>query len=201
MYSATDAASAAVDFVKGNVEDGVVDSPPSQDAARVAVCSPSPLRGHGSTPSRERSHSPIKGSSRTPQRQLYCQATLCTMDNVNLVTVGQPSKTHASRSQVSRRRSHGEKGGCPGRSQSLSYQVPPTVSSGDLVPVGWNPRAIRRQSYPETTSYQLRHCSKEQDQVSTGTSWSAPYSRRDEIMRGMAKLKAQKIGSVESKKP
>jgi hypothetical protein len=28
-----------------------------------------------------------------------------------------------------------------------------------------------------------------------------PYSRRDEIMRGMAKLKAWEMGSVESKKP
>jgi hypothetical protein len=26
-----------------------------------------------------------------------------------------------------------------------------------------------------------------------------PYSRRDEIMRGMAKLKAREMGSVESK--
>jgi hypothetical protein len=28
-----------------------------------------------------------------------------------------------------------------------------------------------------------------------------PYSRRDEIMRGMAKLKAREMGSIELKKP
>jgi hypothetical protein len=43
MYSATDAASATVDFIKGNVEDGVVNNPPSRGAGRLPVCSPSPL--------------------------------------------------------------------------------------------------------------------------------------------------------------
>jgi hypothetical protein len=37
MYSATNAASAAVDFAKGNVEDGIVDSPPSRDVARLPI--------------------------------------------------------------------------------------------------------------------------------------------------------------------
>jgi hypothetical protein len=32
MYSTNDGASAAVDFAKGNVEDGVVNSPPSRGA-------------------------------------------------------------------------------------------------------------------------------------------------------------------------
>jgi hypothetical protein len=44
MYSETDATSAAVDFAKGSLEDGVVNSPPSWNAARLPVCSPSPLR-------------------------------------------------------------------------------------------------------------------------------------------------------------
>jgi hypothetical protein len=52
MYSATDAASAAVDFAKGSMEDGVVNSPPSWDAARLPVCLPSPLREYGLTPTR-----------------------------------------------------------------------------------------------------------------------------------------------------
>jgi hypothetical protein len=52
MYSTTDAASAALDFSKGNVEDGVVDSPPSYSAGRLHVCSPSPLRDCRSTPIR-----------------------------------------------------------------------------------------------------------------------------------------------------
>jgi hypothetical protein len=50
IYSATDAASAAVDFAKGNVEDGVLNSPPSWDAVRLYVCSPSLLWGYGSAP-------------------------------------------------------------------------------------------------------------------------------------------------------
>jgi hypothetical protein len=88
MYSAIDAASAAVDFAKGNVEDGVVNSPPSRDAARLPVCSPSPFQGYGSTPTRQRSYLPTKGTLRTPHRQLYCKATLCGTENVNGVSVG-----------------------------------------------------------------------------------------------------------------
>jgi hypothetical protein len=66
MYSAINVALAAIDFAKGNVEDGIVNNPPSRDAARLPVCSPSPLRGYGSTPTRERSCSPTKGTIRTP---------------------------------------------------------------------------------------------------------------------------------------
>jgi hypothetical protein len=119
MYLATDAASAAVDFAKGNVEDGVVNSPTSRDAARLPICSPSPFRGYGSTPTRQRSCSLTKGTIRTPQRQLYCKAALCGTDNVNGVKVGPPSKSRASHSYVSRRRSHAEKGGRLIRTQSL----------------------------------------------------------------------------------
>ena len=43
MYSATDAASADLDFSKGNVEDGVVDSPPSCSAGRTPIYLPFPL--------------------------------------------------------------------------------------------------------------------------------------------------------------
>jgi hypothetical protein len=43
MYSATDVASATVDFVKDNVEDGVVDSLPSSGAGRTPIYLPSPL--------------------------------------------------------------------------------------------------------------------------------------------------------------
>jgi hypothetical protein len=68
MYSATDVASAAVDFAKGSMEDGIVNSPPSRDAVRLPVYSPPPLRGYGLTPIRQRSCSPIKGILHTPQR-------------------------------------------------------------------------------------------------------------------------------------
>jgi hypothetical protein len=76
MYSATDAASVALDFSKGNVEDGVVDSPPSRSVGRMPVCSPSPLRDCRWTPIRQRSRSPTHHNVRTPQRQLYCKASL-----------------------------------------------------------------------------------------------------------------------------
>jgi hypothetical protein len=76
MYSATDAASAALDFSKGNMEDGVVDSPPSHSTGRTPVCSPSPLRDCRSTPIRQRSRSPTHHNVLTPQRQLYCKASL-----------------------------------------------------------------------------------------------------------------------------
>lgn len=42
--SAIDAASAAIDYSKGDVEDGVVDSPPSRGPGRTPICSPSPLK-------------------------------------------------------------------------------------------------------------------------------------------------------------
>jgi hypothetical protein len=76
MYSATDAASVALDFSKGNVEDRVFDSPPSCSAGRTLVCSPSPLRNYRSTSIRQRSHSPTHHNVRTPQRQLYGKASL-----------------------------------------------------------------------------------------------------------------------------
>jgi hypothetical protein len=128
MYSATDAASAAVDFAKGSVEHGVVNSPLNWDAARLPVCLPSPLRGYGSTPTRQCKCSPIKGTLRTPQRRLYCKVALCGMDKVNGVSVGPPSKSCASHSHVSRRRSHAEMGGRLVRTQSLSWQPSPPLS-------------------------------------------------------------------------
>jgi hypothetical protein len=60
---------------------------------------------------------------------------------------------------------------------------------------------MRHESYLELSLFSLSRRSREQEQVSSGTSWPMPYSRRDEIMRGMAKLKAWEMGSVESKKP
>ena len=41
---ATDAASAAIDYSKGNIEDGVIDSPPSRGPMKTPICSPSPLK-------------------------------------------------------------------------------------------------------------------------------------------------------------
>jgi hypothetical protein len=77
LYSAIDVASAALDFSKGNVEDGVVDSPPSHTAGRTPICSPSPLRDCQLTPIRQRSRSPTHQYVHILQKQLYCKASLC----------------------------------------------------------------------------------------------------------------------------
>jgi hypothetical protein len=145
------------------VEDGVVNNPPSRDAARLLVCSPSPLQGYGSTPTRQRSCSPTKGTLCTPQRQLYYKVALCGMDKVNGVSMGPPSKSRASHSYVFRRRSHSEKGGRPVRTKSLSWQPSPPLSSSDLVLVGRNVHAIRCQSYPELSLFSLSRRSRKQE--------------------------------------
>jgi hypothetical protein len=68
IYSATDVASTAVDFAKGNVEDGVVNNPLSRGTGRSLVCSPSPLRGCGWTPTKQRSRALTERTERIPQR-------------------------------------------------------------------------------------------------------------------------------------
>ena len=71
MFSATDAASAAIDFSNSNVDDGVADSPPSRGLRRSPIVSPSPLRGSLCRPRSDRSSSPTPRSSNSPHRQLY----------------------------------------------------------------------------------------------------------------------------------
>lgn len=71
MFTATDAASATMDFTKDSVDEGVVDSPPSRGPVRTPVCSPSPLKRLCTSPSRRRSMSPNPPTCKTPQRQLY----------------------------------------------------------------------------------------------------------------------------------
>ena len=44
LCSATEAASATIDYSKGNIEDRVVDSPPSRGLVKTPICSPSPLK-------------------------------------------------------------------------------------------------------------------------------------------------------------
>ena len=73
LFSATDAASATIDFSKSNVDDGIVDSPPSRGLRRSLIVSPSPLRGSQCRPRSDRSSSPTPRSSNTPHRQLYKQ--------------------------------------------------------------------------------------------------------------------------------
>ena len=70
LCSATDAASAAMDYsTKKNEEDGVVNSPPDRGPVRTPVRSPSPLKR--SSPVRCRSLSPTPRTESTPHRKLY----------------------------------------------------------------------------------------------------------------------------------
>ena len=80
LFSATNAASAAIDFSKKSVDNGVVDSLPSRGAWRSPVLSASPLEGSHRIEGRHRSPSPGLPSSRTPHRQLY----KCVVDDVSV---------------------------------------------------------------------------------------------------------------------
>ena len=79
----------AIDFSKSNVDDGVVDSPPSRGLRRSPIISPSPLRGSLCRPRSNRSSSPTPRSSNTPQLQLYKHcADEAPLDAAVLVQVG-----------------------------------------------------------------------------------------------------------------
>ena len=56
---------------KSNVDDGVVDSPPSRRLRRSPIVSPSSLQGSLCRPCSDHSSSPTPRSSNTPHRQLY----------------------------------------------------------------------------------------------------------------------------------
>ena len=77
MFLATDVASTTIDFSKKDVNDGVVDSPPSRGPWRSPVLSISPLQGSPCVARRHRSPScsPHRSPSRMPHRQLYKSCT------------------------------------------------------------------------------------------------------------------------------
>ena len=49
LCSAADAASAAIDYLKGNIEERVVNSPPSRGPVKTPICSLSPLKWESSS--------------------------------------------------------------------------------------------------------------------------------------------------------
>jgi hypothetical protein len=61
--------------------------------------------------------------------------------------------------------------------------------------------SARRQSYPEPSLSLLIRQYRECEHTSSGITCPKAYSRRDKILRGMAKLKSQEMGTVEVKKP
>ena len=71
MCTATDAASVTIDFSKGNVEDGAVNSPPSRGPRRSPICSPSPLKRTLPESSGLRTFSPTTRPTGNPNRKLY----------------------------------------------------------------------------------------------------------------------------------
>ena len=71
MCSATNAASAALDFSKGNVEDGVVNSPTNRGAVRTPLCSLSPLKRAQSSRREVGLSSPNSRNQITSNRELY----------------------------------------------------------------------------------------------------------------------------------
>ena len=68
--STTDAASAAIDYSKGNIDEGVVDSPPSRGPERTPLCSPSPLKPVSSSQRRSLSPTPRTNGAMSCKLQL-----------------------------------------------------------------------------------------------------------------------------------
>jgi hypothetical protein len=205
MYSATDPTSVTLDFSKGNVEDGVVDSPPSRNMGRTPVCSPSLLHDCQSTSIRQSSRSPTHHNIRTPQRQLCCKASLNKdeakeKDHVHYsvnVPVERGLVSPASQSQTAIRPRCLDKEGRLLRTQFLSNQHSPRYLSRELLSVG----PFRHQSYLEPSLYLLIRQCREHERASSGITRPKAYSRRDEILRGIAKLKSKEMGTEEVKKP
>jgi hypothetical protein len=70
------------------------------------------------------------------------------------------------------------------------------MSTRDCVSSGRNAYSVRRQSYPELSLFTLIRQCRERERASAGVSRPKAYSYQDEILKGIAKLKSGKIGSV-----
>jgi hypothetical protein len=205
MYSATDAASATVDFIKGNVEDGVVNNPPSRGAGRSPICSPSPLQGCDWIPTGQRLCSLTERTVRTPQRQLYSKLPICSIEEAketdpvhydNEVRIQPATKLRESLSYGFGRHQLPEKRGRLLQTKSLTSQPSLQLSTRDCVSTGRNAYSVRYQSYPEPSLFTLIRQCRERERASAGVSCPKAYSHRDEILKGMAKLKSEKMGNV-----
>ena len=71
LFSVNVAASAIIDFSRKNMNNGVVESPPSRGPWRSPILLASPLEDSHCIGGRHHSPSPRPPSSRTPHRQLY----------------------------------------------------------------------------------------------------------------------------------
>jgi hypothetical protein len=70
-----------------------------------------------------------------------------------------------------------------------------------LLSMGPTAYSSRRQSYPEPSLCSLIRQCRERERASSRITRPKAYSRRDEILRGIAKLKSKEMGTKEVKKP
>lgn len=214
MFTATDAASATMDFTKENIDDGAVDSPPSRGPGRTPVCSPSPLKRICTSPSRRRSISPPPTTSRTPQRKLYgavvvhaCPQPDLVVPPASVIANGVPihtgpaftaDRTRSVRSTrslgVVPRQSIGR--GVPGsRPKSHGGAIPP-LRRGPRIPCPAN--AVESFSSPQAPSPSRSLDSLRRRDGESFDTWLArrseafgttclANSRRDDLIRGVLK--------------
>jgi hypothetical protein len=218
MFSATDAASAAIDYSKGNVEDGVVDSPPNRGLVLAPIFSPSPLKQSQSALIHSRSASPGPRTKDTPKRQLYrCRDLILpsfptqielAVDNFipspNMALVPPASHSYGSVKRPCLPQNVGDRD-----TQSLSSQ-PTSLPSGCELPLrSGRVKGTMSRSYCEPSleklKRQARDCAafsilrlQRKKEVSSCTYSTATHSRHEDILQGMAKLKAQEMRNAES---
>ena len=175
----------------------------------MPVCSPSLLRDCRSTPIQQRSRLPTHHNICTPQRQLHCKALL-DKDEVKekdhvyysiSVLVEQELISSASKLQAVVRPRHLDKKGRPLWTQSLSNQRSPRYSSRELLSMGPIAYSSRHQSYLKPILCSLIRQCRRHERTSSGITRPKAYSCRDEILRGIAKLKSKEMGIEEVKKP
>jgi hypothetical protein len=217
MFSATNAASTAIDYSKGNVEDGVVDSPLSRGLVLAPIFSPSRLKQSQSTLIHSRSASPGPRTEGTPKRQLYrCRdLTLHSFPTQRELAIGNftPSPNMALVPPASH--SHGSiKRPCLPRNvedrdtQSLSSQPTSLLSRCELPLRSGRVKGTMSCSYYELSleklKRQARDCAvfpilrlQRKKSVSSCTYNTATHSRHKDILQGMAKLKAPEMRNVE----
>jgi hypothetical protein len=217
MFSAIDAASAAIDYSKGNIEDGV-DSPPSRGPVLAPIFSPSPLKQSQSALIHSRSASPGPRTKDTPKRQLYrCRDLILpsfptqielAVDNFipspNMALVPPASHSYGSVKRPCLPQNVGDRD-----TQSLSSQ-PTSLPSGCELPLrSGRVKGTMSRSYYELSLEKLKRQARDyatfpilrlqrKKSVNSCTYSMATHSRRKDILRGMAKLKAQEMRNAKS---
>ena len=172
MCTATDAASAIMDFSKQKVDDGVVDSPPERRVGIISVASPSPLKRNFSVGAR---------TNCTIPRKLYGD------DVVDLISTKKDVPNSSDRRQPPAKQRRYSASRSEG---GMNVVAQPIRSKGYLTQsVGFYPRL--QSTGPSKNRGKVGRSPSGSTQ-SVGQDWYfKPYSRRNEIMIGYAQLKAQ----------